>query len=130
VKSGRRRIKGLDVLFLEVNNLEESLAFYTEKLGFEIDSNDAGSEPPLATLRAGSLGITLAQNLDTMARRGRGVSFILEVDDVDGYYYDLKGSGVEINPPVDEGLSGRFITVQDPDNYRFFFVMRSRGVDT
>ena len=130
MKSAKRRIKGLDVLFLEVNNLEESLAFYTEKLGFEIDSNDAGSEPPLATLRVGSLGITLAQNLDTMLRRGRGVSFILEVDDVDGYYDELKEGGVEVNPPVDEGMSGRFITVQDPDSYRFFFVTRSRGVDT
>jgi catechol 2,3-dioxygenase-like lactoylglutathione lyase family enzyme len=129
VERGGHRIKGLDVLFLEVNNLEESLAFYTEKLGFEIDSNDPGSEPPLATLRVGSLGITLAQNLNTMLRRGRGVSFILEVDDVDGYYDDLKESGVEVKPPVDEGWSGRFITVQDPDQYRFFFVTRSRGVD-
>jgi hypothetical protein len=27
-----------------------------------------------------------------------------------------------VKPPVEEGWGGRFITVQDPDKYRFFFV--------
>ena len=45
---------GLDVLFLEVNKLEESLRFYAEELGFTVESHNAESEPPVATLRAGS----------------------------------------------------------------------------
>src|SRR5678815_6140265 len=79
----------MDLLFLEVNSLEESLAFYHGQLGFEIESNNPTSEPPMATLRAGHLKITLAQNLQTMLRRGRGAHFLLGVNDVDAYYQEL-----------------------------------------
>ena len=79
----------------------------------------------MATLSAGALRITLAQRLETMLKRGRGVSFFLGVDDVDEYYQRLKQRGGEVWPPADEGLGGRFITLQDPDKYRFFFVQWS-----
>ncbi|MDQ2922606.1 MAG: VOC family protein [Acidobacteriota bacterium] len=115
-------ISGLDLLFLEVNNLEESLQFYGDQLGFEINKHTPDSEPPMATLQGGTLKITLAQHLETMLRRGRGVNFFLGVDDVDKYYRDLSDRGVEVHPPTDEGWGGRFITVQDPDKYRLFFV--------
>ena len=55
-------ITGLDLLFLEVNSLEESLVFYHDELGFENESLSPENEPPMATLRAGRLRITLAQN--------------------------------------------------------------------
>jgi catechol 2,3-dioxygenase-like lactoylglutathione lyase family enzyme len=113
---------GLDLLFLEVNSLEESLAFYQEQLGLEAVTNMPEADPPMATLRAGRLKITLVQQLETMLRRGRGVHFFLGVESVDAYYEQLKERGVEVAPPVDEGWGGRFITVQDPDKYRYFFV--------
>lgn len=116
------KITGMDLLVLEVNSLEESLAFYNDKLGMEIESDNSASEPPMATLRAGNLKITLAQNLETMLRRGRGAHFFLGVADVDEYYEQLSSKGLELKPPIDEGWGGRFITVQDPDKYRFFFV--------
>jgi catechol 2,3-dioxygenase-like lactoylglutathione lyase family enzyme len=116
------RLSGLNLLFLEVNNLEESVSFYGELLGFELEKHNPDSEPPMASFRAGGLKLTLAQQLETMLRRGRGAHFFIGVDDVDGYYRELKSRGVEIQPPVDEGWGGRFITLQDPDKYRFFFV--------
>ncbi len=119
------RVSGLDLLFLEVNSIEESLAFYGGVLGFEIDKHNPDSEPPMATVQAGALKITLAQNLETMLKRGRGVNFFLGVDDVEAYYRELTEKGAEIRPPVDEGWGGRFITMQDPDRYRFFFVQWS-----
>ena len=115
-------ITGLDLLFLEVNNLEESLAFYTEQLDFESATRDLDSDPPMATLRAGDLRITLAQHLETMLRRGRGVHLFMGVEDVDAYYKMLKDRGVIVAPPTDEGWGGRFITLEDPDKYRLFFV--------
>ncbi len=115
-------LSGLDLLFLEVNNLEESLRFYTSVLGFEVTKQDLKSEPPMATLRAGALRIKLAQHLETMLRRGRGVNFFLGVDDVDGYFSRLRDRGVEVNAPTNEGWGGRFITLEDPDKYRYFFV--------
>ena len=120
---------GLELLFLEVNHLEESLHFYTSVLGFEVTSQDLEAEPPMATMRAGALTIKLAQHLETMLRRGRGVSFFVGVDDVDEYFQSLKSRGTELNPPIDEGWGGRFITLEDPDKYRYFFVTWSRGSD-
>lgn len=116
------KISGLDLLVLEVNSIEESLAFYHGVLGFEISKHTPESEPPMATLQAGALRITLAQQLETMLKRGRGVNFFLGVEDVDEYYRELTERGAEVSAPVDEGWGGRFITLQDPDRYRLFFV--------
>ncbi len=115
-------ISGLDLLFLEVNDLEESLQFYVGQLGFEVKKHTPDSEPPMATLQGGTLRITLAQHLETMLRRGRGVNFFLGVDDVDRYHRELTDRGVDIHPPTEEGWGGRFITAEDPDKYRLFFV--------
>ena len=117
-------ITGLDLLLLEVNSLEESLNFYQGLLGLEIETHNSSSEPPIATLRGGSLKITLVQNLETMLKRGRGVHFILTVEDVDEFYEHLLAENVDVQPPRDEGWGGRFITLEDPDKYRLFFVTR------
>ena len=76
----------------------------------------------MARLRGGELRITLAQHLETMLRRGRGVHFFVGVEDVDRFYDQLAEQGADVQPPVDEGWGGRFITLEDPDKYRFFFV--------
>ena len=115
-------ISGLDLLFLEVNSLEESLAFYERVLGMEVESVNLKSEPPMARLRGGALRITLAQNLETMLRRGRGVHFFVGVEDVDQFYENLIERGADVRPPLDEGWGGRFVTMEDPDKYRYFFV--------
>jgi len=115
-------VTGLDLLFLEVNNLEESLSFYQEQLGFEIASQNLDSDPPIATIRSGSLRITLVQQLETMLKRGRGVHFVLGVMDVDQFHTMLIRNGIKVVPPGDEGWGGRFVSLQDPDGYRLFFV--------
>ena len=122
-------LRGMDLLFLEVNNLEESVAFYSEQLGFDTDRSNPESEPPTATLRAGHLKITLAQQVETMLRRGRGAHFFMGVDDVDAYYDQLRARGLILPPPTDEGWGGRFITIEDPDKYRFFIVTWTDGGD-
>jgi catechol 2,3-dioxygenase-like lactoylglutathione lyase family enzyme len=113
---------GIDLLFLEVNNLEESIGFYVDQLGFAVDRVQLEAEPPIATLRAGALKLTLVQQLETMLRRGRGAHFFIGVDDVDAYHRRLEEKGVVVTPPSDEGWGGRFITLEDPDKYRYFFV--------
>ena len=120
-------IKGLELLFLEVNNLEESVTFYHQTLGLEIESHQTAAEPPIATLRAGSLRINLVQQVETMLKRGRGVHFVFGLADVDDFYDRLATAGVEITGPRDEGWGGRFVRLQDPDCYRLFFVAWERA---
>jgi catechol 2,3-dioxygenase-like lactoylglutathione lyase family enzyme len=115
-------VTGIDLLFLEVNSLEESLQFYKEQLGLEVLSHTPEAEPPMATISAGRTRITLVQQPETMLRRGRGVHFFLSVTDVDAFHRLLATRGLELRPPADEGWGGRFITLEDPDKYRLFFV--------
>ena len=115
-------ITGLDLLFLEVNSLEESLSFYRDRLGFTIDSHNPEAEPPIATVRAGALKVNLVQQVETMLKRGRGVHFVIGVTDVDEFYRQLQSAGIKVSNPRDDGWGGRFISLQDPDGYRLFFV--------
>src|SRR5437773_5368012 len=115
-------ITGLDLLFLEVNNLEESVGFYNEVLEFALEANDPNAEPPIASLRSQSLRVTLVQQIETMLKRGRGVHFVRGVTDVDEFYQTLDSAGVAVAEPRDEGWGGRFISLQDPDGCRLFFV--------
>lgn len=115
-------VRGLELLFLEVNSLEESLDFYRLGLGFELEAHTPEAEPPLATLRAGGLRLMLAQVPLAMARRGRGVHLFLTVEDVDEFYDFARAGGLRLEPPSDEGWGGRFVTLEDPDHYRLFFV--------
>ncbi len=120
-------LTGLDLLFLEVNSLQDSVEFYRLQLGFAVEHVAAEAEPPLATLRAGSLRVMLAEQPLTMARRGRGVHFFFGVGDVDVYYQQLRTRDIEVAPPCDEGWGGRFVTLEDPDRYRLFFVTWHTG---
>jgi catechol 2,3-dioxygenase-like lactoylglutathione lyase family enzyme len=115
-------ITGLDLLFLEVNNLEESVAFYRDVLGFEIESHTPDADPPIASVKSGSLRISLVQQLETMLKRGRGVHFVLGVTDVEDFYQQLRSRHINVAEPRDEGWGGRFVSLQDPDSYRYFFV--------
>ena len=116
------KLTGLDLLFLEVNSLQDSIEFYRGRLGFELQTLAEQAEPPMATLRAGPLRVMLAEQLLTMARRGRGVHLFFGVTDVDDYYEQLLARGLDVSGPNDEGWGGRFITLEDPDHYRLFFV--------
>jgi catechol 2,3-dioxygenase-like lactoylglutathione lyase family enzyme len=116
------KLTGLDLLFLEVNSLRDSVEFYRECLGFELHTLQEEAEPPMATLRAGRLRVMLAEQLLTMARRGRGVHLFFGVTDVDEYYAELQTRGLVLAAPSDEGWGGRFVTLEDPDHYRLFFV--------
>jgi catechol 2,3-dioxygenase-like lactoylglutathione lyase family enzyme len=115
-------VTGLDALFLEVNNLEESLSFYRDQLGFALETHNFDAEPPMATVRARALKINLVQQLETMLKRGRGVHFVLGVEDVDALFAKISAVDNRVQSPRDEGWGGRFISVLDPDSYRLVFV--------
>jgi catechol 2,3-dioxygenase-like lactoylglutathione lyase family enzyme len=115
-------LSGLDLVFLEVDSLHDSVEFYRDALGFSLVSMNTQTDPPLATLRAGTLRLTLAEQPPAMGRRGRGVHFFFGVADVEAFHERLRAHGYEVAPPTDEGWGGRFVTIEDPDRYRLFFV--------
>jgi len=116
-------IKALEMLFLEVDNLEESIDFYSTGLGFKVDQHKPEHDPPMTTLSAGRLRLTIAQRPNLMSKRGKGIYFFLTVEDVDEFYEFLVAGGIEVfDPPQDGGWGGRFFAVVDPNGYRLFFV--------
>ena len=44
------------------------------------------------------------------------------VSDVDSFYEKLTARNVQVTEPRDEGWGGRFVSLQDPDGYRWFLV--------
>jgi hypothetical protein len=73
-------ISGLDLLFLEVNSLEESLAFYEGVLGMEVESVNNDSEPPMAKAsrrRVANHPRATSRN-DVTTRRGVTSSSVLQ----------------------------------------------------
>ena len=104
-----------------MNNLADSLEFYSDVLGFEIESSNDRLTPDRLT----EVGFTAhyagpASRDDAKARTW--CSFRLGVDDVDDFYERLNSRNVDVSEPRDEGWGGRFVNLQDPDGYRLFFV--------
>lgn len=116
------RPTGLDLVLLEVDSLHDSVEFYRDALGFALVSMNETGDPPMATLRAGAFRLTLAEQPPAMGRRGRGVHLFFSVADVGAFHARLGEHGYEIAPPTDEGWGGRFVSLEDPDRYRLFFV--------
>ena len=115
-------ITGIDMIWIEVDSLQRSIEFYRDVLGLEVDDTDAAKTPPMASVTAGSVRIIIGEEYKPMITRGRGINLFFGVGDVDEFYRQIKGRGFKLDPPIDEGWGGRFITIKDPDGYRLFFM--------
>ena len=113
-------------LELFVTDMEKSIDFYTNVLGFE----RLNGQPNYVPVRSGSVEIGLgpAAGLPKMhhfnpdvktSRRGLGTEIVLEVDDVEGFFKKVKASGYQgILSPLRKrswGLSD--FRIADPDGY-------------
>lgn len=109
---------------IRVGNLERSLAFYTEKLGFELRNThevEAGRftlaflQPP-----GGGSVLELTHNWDTEAYDlGTGYGHIaLAVEHPGEFYDELMAKGV----PEYRPFNGRYAFVKDPDGYQIELV--------
>ncbi len=112
-------------LELFVDNIEDSVAFYTAVLGFERLEGSANYAP----VRNGAvlIGIGSAKGLrDThyfnpqlkQERKGLGTEIVLEVADVQGYFTKVQDSGYPILSPLVKRPWGQTdFRVADPDGY-------------
>jgi catechol 2,3-dioxygenase-like lactoylglutathione lyase family enzyme len=110
-------IHGVGITVL-VTDLERSIAFYRDVLGFfEIDSGTAG-----AVLASGDTRVVLRRVHDLAAGAGRLIYLNLEVGDVEAIYEELRSKGVRFlhgPQPVNRGdkLELWAASFNDPDGH-------------
>lgn len=103
-----------------VNDVDESIAFYTKLLGFELITSAA---PAFADVKRGSLRLLLAGPTSSAGRPmpdgtkpGPGgwnrIHFV--VDDIDAEVAQLRDAGAGFRNDIVEGPGGRQILLQDP----------------
>ncbi|MCI3930721.1 VOC family protein [Streptomyces sp. AN091965] len=120
---------------LNVTDLDRSLAFYRDVIGFEVTGEGAEDGRRYAFLgRAGTLALTLWQQASGAYDSGRAglhhLSFEVEsVDVVRDYERDLRAHGVEFAydgvVPHGEGAASGGIFFHDPDGTRLEIYTRS-----
>ena len=121
-------IKSISELALWVDDLERAVSFYTQRLGFEVESSDPGhnaflrSEDFLLVLFDRRLPNTALAN-DYLARTGgpRGdvyhVAFRMDRSELDPLAESLRGEGMEVKGPVDFPNGRRSYFFDDPDEH-------------
>jgi catechol 2,3-dioxygenase-like lactoylglutathione lyase family enzyme len=103
-----------------VDDVEESIAFYTKLLGFELLTS---ASPAFADVKRGNLRLLLAgpkssagRPMPDGAKPGPGgwnrIHFI--VDDIDAEVGRLRDSGARFRNDVVEGPGGKQILLEDP----------------
>jgi catechol 2,3-dioxygenase-like lactoylglutathione lyase family enzyme len=104
-----------------VNDVDESVAFYTTKLGFEIKQNFA---PAIAILAYGDLTLLVSgpkasasiPMLDgTVPTPGGGWNrILLDYEDLEAVVSRLKSDGVKFRNDILDGVGGKQVICEDP----------------
>lgn len=103
-----------------VQDLERSIAFYTEHLGFQL-AQQAG---PVAIVRRGELHLLLSGPKSSGARPmpdgrrqepGGWSRIVLYVSSIDATMTSLRNAGARFRNEVEVGPGGKQVQVEDPD---------------
>lgn len=104
-----------------VDDVEEAVAFYVSKLGFEIEKNFA---PAIAILNHGDLTLLVSgpkasaskPMLDgtTPSPGGGWNRILLNFDDLEAVVSKLKADGVKFRNDILDGVGGRQVICEDP----------------
>ena len=105
-----------------VNDVDEAIAFYTERLGFQEVMHPA---PTFAMLSRGDLRLVLsapgggpgggqAMPDGTVPTPSGWNRFSIEVDDLDALVAELRGHGARFRNAIVGGVGGRQILLEDP----------------
>jgi glyoxylase I family protein len=105
----------------QVTDVERSIAFYRQELGFELDAHVGKA---FASVSHGKLRLILGGPGSSGARpmpNGRKQEpggwnrILIYVDDLDTHVARLKAHGVRFRNDVEAGPGGRQIQIEDPD---------------
>ena len=100
---------------LNVKNLQASMDYYVQKLGFE-KMWDWGDPPDFGCVGRGKVEIFFCQGCQGQS----GMWMSIFMDDVDALYEEYKKSGATIlDPPTNYPWGTREMLVEDLDGHRF-----------
>jgi catechol 2,3-dioxygenase-like lactoylglutathione lyase family enzyme len=102
-----------------VRDVDASIAYYTEKLGFD-DQWCWGEPSAFGGVRRDGFEIQFCKD----GQGGPGTWMSIWVDDVDALYQDFQARGADIRqPPTNFDWGVREMNVADPDGHRIRFGM-------
>ncbi len=114
------QVKGFSHIYLPSRSVDESIEFYTKKLGFNLLRKYSSDGRERAYLEVGGVLLELTPSENTPDQDGRSESRIgLEVPDMDAAMADMKSNGVEVaREPWDATTFwGRQAQIKDPSGY-------------
>lgn len=106
-----------------VNDVDEAIAFYTKRLGFQEDMHPA---PVFAMLSRGDLRLVLSAPSGPNTGGGSALPdgraptpggwnrFAVQVDDITEMSEQLRQAGVQFRSDIIEGVGGRQAIIEDP----------------
>ncbi|MFO8037261.1 MAG: VOC family protein [Anaerolineales bacterium] len=105
------------ITFLYTEDLERAGDFYENVMGLRL-ALDQGTCRIYRTGEAAYLGICQSKETQKFGER-KGLIFTLVVEDVDGWFANLKGKGVRIQqePQISEAYGIYHFFLEDPDGY-------------
>jgi catechol 2,3-dioxygenase-like lactoylglutathione lyase family enzyme len=120
----RTSVTSIGVAMFTVADQDAALAFYTEKLGYEVRADiryaEDGSARWLEVAPPGSAA-RLALNPPMNDEPG-GSAIGVETPDVDGEYARLKELGVDVDEPFSPPGAPKMFQVRDPDGNHMWVV--------
>lgn len=125
MQSGPNSIQEL-VPLLFVENVTQSVSFYRDQLGFEMTLNWE-PEGKLSWCRLERDGVALMLQLacpdedGTTEERSKGIGFFFLCEDAHAMYEELRGKGLELEPPKVAFYGMNQLFLKDPDGYELCF---------
>ena len=108
-------------LVFPVKNIEQSLSFYTESLGFDV-SFTWGEPVEYAVIGRGNVKIHLSKRSDDRSPSDQHTALYIFVHDVDAVFDEFSKKGIAtINAPMDHDYKMRDFDLKDPDGYILTF---------
>jgi uncharacterized glyoxalase superfamily protein PhnB len=119
---------------LTVKDVDSSVAFFQDKLGFRHDMSMAGEDGSniFAIVGLGAAVFGLGTDASIPAPYAPGVQFMIYLPDdlnIDNYYADVQAKGVQIDEPLKDTYWGdRTFSIHVPDGYFLTFAVTVKVV--
>ena len=103
-------ISGIETVYYQTANMEESVTFYTEVLGLTL-KNRHGID--WAEYDVGGVDLAVAGELARKPEQG-GATIVFKSDDIEALRDALQSAGAKFDP-IDDSGGAKMINFEDPD---------------